>query len=188
MLNYQVYVPPTNWFDLTQLTAWKVCKYGFFFWSVFSCVQTEYEYFRTQENTDQRKLLIWTLFTQWLSLSVFPVTFLSTLPHKTQVYNFFQTQQSPTCNRPSLPPKMLKSLNAPIHLSSHFSLQHHKNLSKLGILIYLQDQYLSATHNVNLSPTQSPNIKILFKCDMSIRSQTRITAVGDRDFTNTLQD
>ena len=159
-----------------------------FFWSVFSCIQTEYGYFRTQENTDLRKLLIWTLFTQWLSLSVFPVTFLSTLTHKTQVHNFFQRQQSQTCNRPSLPPKMLKTLNVTIHLSSHFSLQHHKKLSKLGILIYLQDQYLIATHNVNLSPTQSPNIKILFKCDMSIRSQTRTTAVGDRDFTNTLQD
>ena len=32
---------------------------------------------------------------------------------------------------------------------------------------------------------QSLNIKILFKCDISIRLQTSITAVGDRGFTNT---
>ena len=41
----------------------------------------------------------------------------------------------------------------------------HKGLeSKLEILIYMQDQYLSATSNVNLSPT-SHNIKIVFKCE-----------------------
>ena len=51
---------------------------------------------------------------------------------------------------------------------------------------YLQHcQYLSTTSNVNLSSTQSLNIKILFKCDISIRLQTSITAVGDRGFTNT---
>ena len=37
------------------------------------------------------------------------------------------------------------------------------------------------TSNVNLLPTQSPNIKILFKCDISIGSQTRITVVRNRD-------
>ena len=43
-----------------------------FFWSVFSCIRTEYGDFRIkslysvriQENTDQKKLHIWTLFTQ----------------------------------------------------------------------------------------------------------------------------
>ena len=39
-------------------------------------------------------------------------------------------------------------------------------LLKVEILIYMQDQYLSATSNINLSPTQSKNIKILFKCDI----------------------
>ena len=42
-----------------------------FFWSVFSCIQTECEDLRIkspysvriQENTDQKKLCIWTLFT-----------------------------------------------------------------------------------------------------------------------------
>ena len=32
----------------------------------------------------------------------------------------------------------------------------------------MQDQYLCATSNVNLSPRQSHNIKILFKCDIWI--------------------
>ena len=36
------------------------------------------------------------------------------------------------------------------------------------------------TSNVNLSPTQSPDIKILFKYDISIGSQTRITAGRSR--------
>ena len=52
---------------------WKVTKYGVFFWSVFSCIRTEYGNLlrktpysvRIQENTDQKKLRIWTLFTQW---------------------------------------------------------------------------------------------------------------------------
>ena len=43
-----------------------------FFWSVFSCIRTEYGDLlrkspysvRIQENTDQKKLRIWTLFTQ----------------------------------------------------------------------------------------------------------------------------
>ena len=44
-----------------------------FFWSVFSCIQTQYRDLRSkspysvriQENADQKKLSIWTLFTQW---------------------------------------------------------------------------------------------------------------------------
>ena len=44
-----------------------------FFWSLFSCIWTEYGDLRSkspylvqiQENTDQKKLRIWTLFTQW---------------------------------------------------------------------------------------------------------------------------
>ena len=43
-----------------------------FFWPVFSCIRTEYADIlrkspysvRIQENTDQKKLRIWTLFTQ----------------------------------------------------------------------------------------------------------------------------
>ena len=43
-----------------------------FFWSLFSCIRTEYGYLwskspysvRMQENTDQKHLRIWTLFTQ----------------------------------------------------------------------------------------------------------------------------
>ena len=48
------------------------CPYSEFFWSVFSRIRTEYgEILRTSaysvqmwENTDQKKLRIWTLFTQ----------------------------------------------------------------------------------------------------------------------------
>ena len=44
-----------------------------YFWSVFSCIRTEYGNLlrkspysvRMQGNTDQKKLRIWTLFTQW---------------------------------------------------------------------------------------------------------------------------
>ena len=45
-----------------------------FFWSLFSCIWTEYgdlrsqsSYsFQIQENKDQKKLCIWKIFTQWL--------------------------------------------------------------------------------------------------------------------------
>ena len=54
-------------------TLWKVSKYGVFSWSVFSCIWTEYGDLRSKssysvqirENTDQKKLRVWTLFTQW---------------------------------------------------------------------------------------------------------------------------
>ena len=50
-----------------------------FFWSVFSCIRTEYKdllckslySLRTQENTEQNKLCIWTIFTQWTCCSSF---------------------------------------------------------------------------------------------------------------------
>ena len=99
--------------------------------------------------------------------------------------------KSRRCNRTSIPPKRLKIINVPIHLSCHFSVwTKHKGAlePKLEILIYMQDQYLSATSNDNLSPTQSHNIKILLKCNIWIRLQTRITAMGNRGFTNTLQN
>ena len=38
---------------------------------------------------------------------------------------------------------------------------------KLGTIPNLQDPYVRATSNVNYSPTQSPNIKILLKRDSS---------------------
>ena len=58
--------------EYIQYTAWKVSKYGVFFWSVFPCIWNEYGDLRSkspysvriQENTDQKKLRIWTLFTQ----------------------------------------------------------------------------------------------------------------------------
>ena len=135
-----------------------------------------------------------------LPLSVFFITLLSTFPHKIQAHNLLQRQpplQSRRCNRPSLLPKRLKIIDVPIQLSCHFSVwtKHKGTLEpKLVILIYMQEQYLSAVNgdqlgvNVNLSPTQSHSIKVLFTCDTWIGSQTRITVVGNRAFTNTLQN
>ena len=59
--------------NLTDCTLCEKCPNKEFFWSVFSYVRTEHGELRskspysvwTQENTDQKKLLIWTLFTQW---------------------------------------------------------------------------------------------------------------------------
>ena len=127
-------------------------------------------------------------------LLVFFITLLSTFPYKIQAHNLLERQpllQSQRCNRPGLLPKRLKIIDVPIQLICHFSVwtKHKGTLElKLEILIYMQDQYLNATHNVNLSPTQSHNIKVLFKCDIWIESQTRITAVGVRSFTNMLQN
>ena len=98
-------------------------------------------------------------------LSVFPITLLSTFLHKIQANYLLQRQpplQSRRCNRPRLLPKRLKIIDVPVHLSCHFSVwtKHKGTLEpKLEILIYMQDQYLSATSNVNLSTTQSHNIK-----------------------------
>ena len=129
-----------------------------------------------------------------LPLLVFPVILLSTFPHRIKAYSLLQTYptlQSRTCNSPILPPKGLKILDLSIHLRRHFSIRRHHKCAlqtKLRILIYLQDQYLSTTSDVTLSPTQSPNVKVLFKCDMSVESRTRIATVEDRGFTSTLQD
>ena len=117
-------------------------------------------------------------------LSVFPIILLSTFIHKIQAHYQRQSPlQSRRCNRARLLPKRLEIIDAPVHLSCYFSVwTKHKSIlePKLEILIYMQDQYLSATSNDNLSPTQSHNIKILFTCDIWIGLQTRITAVRNR--------
>ena len=95
------------------------------------------------------------------------------------------------CNRPGLLPKTLKILNVPIHLSYHFSVRAHRQGTlqlKVGILTNLQVQYLGTNSNISLSPIQSSNIKMLFKCDISSGGHTAVTVVGDRNFTNTLRD
>ena len=98
--------------------------------------------------------------------------YLSASPQKTQAHNLLQRQpplQSQRCNRLSLLPKRLKTIDVSIHLSCHFSIwtKHKRTVeSKLEVLIYMQDQYLSVTSDVNLSLTLSHNIKILFKCDI----------------------
>ena len=127
-------------------------------------------------------------------LSIFPVTLLSTFSHKIEAHSVLQRHPpllSRTCNKPCLPPNELKILDVPIHLSCHFSVRTHQKGTlqpNLWIFIYSQDEYLSKTSIVNLSATQSPNVKILLKCEMSFESRTRITAVRNRGFTNMLQD
>ena len=62
---------------LHQSTAWKVSKYGVFSGPVFFCIRTEYGDLRSkspysvriQENMDQKKLCVWTLFTRWRCLT-----------------------------------------------------------------------------------------------------------------------
>ena len=58
------------------ITAWKVSKYGVFsgpYFPVFGLESVFLYSFRTQENTDQKKLRIWTLFTQWIRILIFNV-------------------------------------------------------------------------------------------------------------------
>ena len=106
---------------------------------------------------------------------------LSTFPHKIQAHNLLQWQTPLKlwrCNRPTLLPEKLKIIDFLIHVSCHFLVRTKCKDTlepKQEIFIYMQDQCLSATSNVNLSPTQSNNIKILFKCDIWIESRTRIT-------------
>ena len=73
--------PPVNLFLDIMITAWKVSKYGVFFWSVFCRIWTEYGVIlhispylvRMRENRDQKKLRIWTLFTQWMLILFWPL-------------------------------------------------------------------------------------------------------------------
>ena len=60
----------------SKLSLHEKCpKYGVFFWSIFSRIQTEHRdllrkslyLVRVRETKDQKKLLIWTLFLQCLS-------------------------------------------------------------------------------------------------------------------------
>ena len=82
-------------------------------------------------------------------------------------------------------------IDVPIPQSCYYPVRtHYKGTlqPKLGIATNLQDQKLNTTTTVNLSPTQSPEIKILCKFDIASWDQTAITEMGDRDFTNILQD
>ena len=66
------YQPIPSTFLYDDLHCMKSFQVRSFFWSVFSCIRTEYGDLlskspysvRMQENTDQKKLHIWTLFTQ----------------------------------------------------------------------------------------------------------------------------
>ena len=59
-----------------SITAWKVSKCVVFFWYIFSRTRTQWEDLRCKsphsvqirENADQKKLRIWTLFTQCIFL------------------------------------------------------------------------------------------------------------------------
>ena len=119
--------------------------------------------------------------------SVFPVTLSSTFSHRIQAHSLFHTQpslHSRSCNSPSLLPKRYK-----MHLSCHFSVRTDYSSTLQQKLEWLQ--LICNTHTtpiVNLSPTQSPNIKILFKRDSSCTAQTgtELSAVRDRGCNNTL--
>ena len=92
--------------------------------------------------------------------------------------------QSQTCNRSVYHQKALKN-----HLICHFSVRKHYNSTlqqNLGTITNLRGLYLRTTSIVNLSPTQSPDIKIWFKFNSSFRAQTGLSTVGNRGFTNTL--
>ena len=125
-----------------------------------------------------------------LSVSVFPVTLPSTFPHAIQDDYLLHAQprlQPLNCNRSSLPPKGYK-----IYLCYHFSIRTHYSSTfqqKLGFIMNLHDDpYLKTTSNVTFSPTQLPNVKILFKGGSSSRSRTGLSAEGDKGYTNTLYD
>ena len=120
-------------------------------------------------------------------VSVFPVTPPSTFPQRIQVHSLLHTQLPVTVTnieQTSLPPKGCK-----IHLSCHFFVKTRYNSTlqqKVGTLTNLQDPYLKTTSNVNLSPTQTSDIKILFKRDSSFRAQTGLSTVRNRSFTSLL--
>ena len=102
-----------------------------------------------------------------LEVLVFPVMLPSMFPHRIQAHNLLHKQpplQSRTCVRPSLPSKDYK-----IHLSCH--LQENTTTVLCSIRGYNQFARPIArrtTSIANLSPTQSPNIKILFKRGVSL--------------------
>ena len=84
---------------------------------------------------------------------------------------------SGTFNRPSLPLEVYK-----IHQQSSFTVHPYFAAKSRS---YLRGLYLRRTSDVNLSPTQAPNIKIMFKRDSTSRAQTRLSVAGDRGCTNT---
>ena len=103
------------------------------------------------------------------------------LPYR--VFSLLQMQ--PSCNRPSLPQRVVievyKFLVSPKLL--FLGTQRKGTLqSKLRILTNLQDPYLSTTSNVNLLTRQSSNMKILFKRDSSSWTQTGVSTSGDRTY------
>ena len=72
----------TSSFNLIIISAWQVSKYEVFFWSLFFRIRTEYRKIPRispysipmRKNTDQKKLRIWTLFTQCISTMKFSHT------------------------------------------------------------------------------------------------------------------
>ena len=87
------------------------------------------------------------------SLLLFPVTLLSTFPHRIQAHGLLQrhpSSKSQRCHGPGLSSKRLKIFNALIHLSCNFPVKaHHKGTLqlKLAILIHLQDQDRAANNS-----------------------------------------
>ena len=66
---------------VTRIHGVKSVQIWSFFWSIFSHIRTEYGEilrispysFQMRENTDQKKVSIWTIFTQWLCVQIIPI-------------------------------------------------------------------------------------------------------------------
>ena len=82
-LSHIPHIPSISVFP-TYPALCEMCPNTEFFWSVFSCIRTEYGEIRNifpyplrmRQNTDQKKLRIWTLFTQCsISLDILHISF-----------------------------------------------------------------------------------------------------------------
>ena len=115
---------------------------------------------------------------------VFPVTLPSTIPHKTQAHNPLHIRNPLYSHEPVIDPVYhQKSIE---FTSCHFSHYNSTLQQKVRAIANLHGPYLRTICDVNLSPTQSRNIKILFKRDSSSRARTGLSGAGDRGCVNTL--
>ena len=101
----------------------------------------------------------------------FPCYTSEQVPHRIQAHSLLHMQpliQSQICNRQVYYKKLCNSPKQP------FSVRTYDNsaLQKLGTITNLQDPYLKTASNVNLSSTESLDIKILFRSDSSFGTQT----------------
>ena len=74
-LDFQIYFTVNHCVKSVQIRSFLLC--------VFSRIRTEYGEIRMRENTDQKKLRIWTLFTQSTHSVIWNFEILDTLKHNT---------------------------------------------------------------------------------------------------------